>query len=293
LHRNIHLQVITYRQREQQLAAVLHPLYPTAEAASLARRALQAASGMPPHELVLHANAILPAATELILTGWQNRLLCAEPLQYITGEAMFYGLLFQVTPAVLIPRPETEELVRWVVQLYAKTDPLHILDIGTGSGCIAVTLAHSLPQASVSAWDVSADALKIARNNAAQQAVSVQFLQQDVFAVLPKQPQRYHALVSNPPYIPENEQDTLHPNVKAYEPHLALFVSDNDPLVFYRRIAQLGQQLLLPGGALFFELHPPYAGQVATVLEESNYMNIETKNDLQGRARMLKANIPV
>lgn len=219
-----------------------------------------------------------------------SRLLENEPVQYILGETEFCGLPFSVDRNVLIPRPETEELVRWI----ASDAPLfpssaRILDIGTGSGCIAVSLACLLPGASVSACDVSEGALRIARTNALRNEAEVSFFQEDILhpKFLPRLPQ-WDVWVSNPPYICECEQTGMERNVLEYEPHTALFVPDADPLLFYRTIAHLGSVHLRPGGFLYFEINRAYAEETCRMLEDAGYENMEVRKDFRGNDRMIR-----
>jgi release factor glutamine methyltransferase len=231
------------------------------------------------------------------------RLKAHEPVQYVLGEEDFYGRTFVVTPATLIPRPETEELVSLVVK-EAKHENFQfraadrsilnsqfsILDIGTGSGCIAVTLALELPDANVTAWDISPEALAVARHNAERLGANVRFEQRDVlnfqFSILNSQ---FSILVSNPPYVARAEADRMHPNVLNHEPHLALFVPDDDPLVFYRAIADLGLRALVPGGLVFLEINAQFGAETAAVFSERGYASARVLQDLSGKNRFVRA----
>lgn len=217
------------------------------------------------------------------------RLRKNEPIQYIRGCTEFYGRIFQVAPGVLIPRPETAELVDLVV----KENPAArlLLDIGTGSGCIAISLAKSLPEAKVDAWDISEEALLIARRNSEELNAGVTFRRQDVFSdeeggITPA----YDVLVSNPPYVTESEKRQMESNVLDWEPGLALFVPDEDPLRFYRRIAILGRELLAPGGRLYFEINQAYGLETAEMLEMNQYRDIRVIKDIFGKDRIVTAN---
>lgn len=213
-----------------------------------------------------------------------------EPVQYVAGIAMFFGRRFFVDPAVLIPRPETEELVALVLDHARATDKesCRILDIGTGTGCIPVTCAAELPEAEVMATDVSEDALAMARKNALLHKVPVKLLLHDILS-RPLPFQDLDIVVSNPPYIPVTEIRTMRRNVVSYEPHLALFVPDEDPLLFYREIAGQALGSLKPGGALFFETHEGYAGNVAEHLRQCGYANVVIHADMSGKQRIVKA----
>lgn len=209
------------------------------------------------------------------------------PAQYITGFAWFLDRKFAVREGVLIPRPETEELVRMITDRYKGRSGLRVLDVGTGSGCIAVTLAAELKQAKVVAVDVSESALEVARENARRHRVSVDFVRCDM---LQEGPSGYFDLiVSNPPYVTLQEKDEMRPNVLRYEPHRALFVPDDDPLVFYRAIAEYGCRSLNPGGMLWFELNERYGSEVASLLEQSGYSEVAVHDDMFGKQRMAEA----
>lgn len=215
-----------------------------------------------------------------------KRLEKGEPLQYVLGNAPFCGLNFKVGPGVLVPRPETGELVSWVIS--ETSGPAGILDIGTGSGCIAVTLASKKPQCTVKGWDISDEALSYARSNSELNGTDVVFEKHDVLASdLPEA--RFDVIVSNPPYIIEKEKSDIDRTVLDYEPALALFVPDNDPLLFYRAIAMFGKRALKPCGSLYFEINPMFAGQLQLLLERSGYHNVTLRRDIFGKLRMIKA----
>ncbi|MFD2726421.1 peptide chain release factor N(5)-glutamine methyltransferase [Hyunsoonleella rubra] len=216
-----------------------------------------------------------------------------KPIQYIIGETEFYGLKFKVNPSVLIPRPETEELVAWVLK---ETDPdkdINILDVGTGSGCIAISLAKKLQNANVYALDVSKNALEVATENARLNKVNVKFIQADILkdchAELVSASQKFDIIVSNPPYVRELEKNMMKPNVLDNEPHLALFVEDNDPLQFYKAIGEFAKTTLKKNGQLFFEINEYLGQETVALLEQHNYKNIELRKDIFGKNRMVKA----
>ena len=212
-----------------------------------------------------------------------------KPIQYILGETVFFSYRFLVDENVLIPRPETEELVDWVLTTVTPTSkPLKIIDIGTGSGCIAISLAKSLPNAEVTAVDVSAKALQVARRNAELNGVTINFLQQDILQTTAL-PDTYDIIISNPPYVRELEKKEIHHNVLEYEPHLALFVPDNNPLLFYDKIATLAQRSLNPNGSLFFEINQYLGQEIQTLLEQKHFTEITLRQDLFGNDRMIKA----
>lgn len=216
------------------------------------------------------------------------RLKQREPLQYILQEAPFCGLSFHVEKGVLIPRPETEELVEWIVSDCQKAGKVRILDIGTGSGCIPVMLAERLPEAEVASCDISAEALRVAAANVKRYGDKVTLFQADILQdELPDC--QVDVLVSNPPYITDSERKDMEANVLDWEPELALFVPDTDPLRFYRRIAQKGLDWLTEGGALYFEINRAYGAETVRMLEECGYRDIALRKDLSGNDRMIKA----
>ena len=216
-----------------------------------------------------------------------KRLQNGEPIQYVLGETEFYGLDFKVTPAVLIPRPETEELVEWIL-LETKKMNAHILDVGTGSGCIAVALAKRMRYATVNAWDVSADALAVAKGNATANDVSVSFSKVDVLGPHPVN-KYFDIIVSNPPYIKESEKEMMEKNVLDFEPHMALFVADKDVLIFYNRIADIAKEQLKENGLLYFEINQANGNEVVQLLKEKNFVDVEMKKDISGNDRMVRA----
>ena len=228
----------------------------------------------------------LTAEQETLLDNAIERLKKQEPIQYILGYSDFCGLRFKVTPATLIPRPETSELVEWIASEAAGRES--ILDIGTGSGCIAVSLAHKMPQSKVTAWDISNDALAVAAENSKVNGCVVTFEQVDILAYEPTGEQ-FDIIVSNPPYIKENEKEAMHANVLDWEPHTALFVPDSDPLLFYRTIAEKGLMLLKPGGRLYFEINRAHGKETMDMLAALGYTGIELRKDFAENDRMIRA----
>ena len=274
---------MTYQELWRPLTAV----YDEREAQAVARMVLEMRFGLTMAEVLCGQ---MPDECEL--QQIQQRLLAGEPVQYVIGEAEFGGRRFCVAPGVLIPRPETYELCQWVSNRGERREERgekeeRILDIGTGRGCIACTLAAELPEAEVTAWDISEDALAIARENAKRTHVHVSFEQVDVLHSPPIS--RYDLIVSNPPYICQQEAEAMEHHVLDHEPHQALFVPDDDPLLFYRAIAQYGSHALTPGGSLFFEINPLYANELETLLSAMSYHDIEIRNDQFGKPRMIKA----
>lgn len=246
-----------------------------------------------PHNQYLLSDAHLLSESDLLyFRAIVKRLQHNEPFQYILGTTSFFGLELATDSRALIPRPETEELVEWVTQSLDPTAPLLIADICTGSGCIALALKHSLKQATVFAVDVSHEALALATENAERLNLPIDVRAFDVLTTSPEEevlPRGFDCWVANPPYIPHKEAVEMQENVLNYEPHLALFVDDNDPLVFYRKIVYLASFHLAEGGKLFFEIHEQFSQEVSTMLSENDFINIEARKDLQGKTRMLKA----
>lgn len=215
-----------------------------------------------------------------------------KPIQYITGEAWFYGLRFEVNENTLIPRPETEELVEWILNspITQHPTPITILDIGTGTGCIPISLKANLPEANVSAIDVSEKALEVAKRNAASNKVEINFIQANILEVEDLN-QHFDIIVSNPPYVRNLEKEEIKKNVLDYEPHLALFVEDTDALLFYRKIAQIALKNLTPNGLLFFEINQYLGKETVELLQNLGFKNIELKKDMYGNDRMIKCSI--
>ncbi|TAE64667.1 MAG: peptide chain release factor N(5)-glutamine methyltransferase [Flavobacteriia bacterium] len=236
--------------------------------------------------------------TESYVKKWQtiiSELKTEKPIQYITGEAWFYGLRFEVNENTLIPRPETEELVEWIVKgLKEKGKEQRVLDIGTGSGCIPIALKKEIPNAAVFAIDISEKALEMARKNALDNQVEVNFIQQDILQSSTLQLSKssnllFDVIVSNPPYVRNLEKQEIKRNVLDYEPHLALFVDDLDALLFYRKIAQLAWKSLAPNGKLFFEINQYLGKETVELLEQLGFKNIELRKDFMGNDRMICA----
>lgn len=218
-----------------------------------------------------------------------SRLRKNEPIQYILGYADFCGSRFHVAPGVLIPRPETAELVELVAR--EAPDARRVLDIGTGSGCVAISLSKKLPSATVHAWDVSEEALAIARRNGEELAPRVIFEKRDVLRDEVAGCGLYDVIVSNPPYVMEEERASMSPNVLEWEPECALFVPDNDPLLFYRRISEMGRRQLAPGGKLYLEINQRFGREVARLLEDRFYGDVRVIKDFFGNDRIVTANL--
>lgn len=275
----------------QQLWRRLAKTYDASEAKALLRIVYEVRYGLSLSDLLVGRDVVVPQQEleQIVL-----RLEQHEPVQYILGQADFFGRTFRVTPAVLIPRPETGELCQWVVdevrdKRQETSEDLSVLDIGTGSGCIAITLAAELPETKVAAWDISEEALQVARKNALLNGVSVSFELHDALYTTAATQRTVDIIVSNPPYICNKERASMEPNVLDHEPHTALFVPDDDPLLFYRAIAHYGQTALRPEGNLYFEINPLYADPLCAMLTAMAYHDIIIKEDQYGNQRMIRA----
>lgn len=265
----------------------LQESYSVQEAANLSRIVCCEMLGQTTIDYYLGKDIILSSKEMQKLNGILARLLNFEPIQYIQGTARFLERSYHVAPGVLIPRPETEELVE--VMLREISSDARILDIGTGSGCIAISLSKAFPNARVTAWDVSEDALCIARRNNDDLQASVCFVKQDVLAWRGDGGQCYDVIVSNPPYITESEKQEMERNVLDWEPFSALFVPNNDPLLFYRRIGELGRMMLVDGGRLYFEINRAYGEATAMMLCGQGYTGIRILKDISGNDRFVIA----
>jgi release factor glutamine methyltransferase len=273
------------------LATALQAIYPAPEAQAIAALVAEHLLGLSPMQRRMQAAAPVPAAVLAQLPALQARLLAHEPVQYVLGTAHFGDLELEVTPATLIPRPETEELVQLVARAHAGRPDLRLLDVGTGSGCLAIGLARELPGSQVLAVDISTEALAVARRNADRYAPAVQLAQVDILQALPAgvAPASLDILVSNPPYVRESERPLMRDNVLAWEPATALFVPDHDPLLFYRRLAEVGRQLLRPGGSIWLEINEQLGAETAALFDTDSYAQVAVVNDFLDRTRFVRA----
>ena len=300
------IKMKTYQQLWQSLTS----LYDAGEAQAIVRTVLDVKYGMTLTDIICGKVNELSADEERKLEEIIIRLQKGEPVQYVLGEADFAGRTFRVEPGVLIPRPETTELCQWIEKdmieksivssedspedssgnsPQATDDARRILDICTGSGCIAITLGLNIPNSEVTGWDISEDALRIAQGNVEMlKARNVRIEYQDALA-LPKAAEAADLIVSNPPYICEKEKADMEKNVLEHEPSLALFVPDEDPLKFYRAIAEYASSALKSGGALYFEINPIYEKETREMLLKLDFKDIETKEDAFGKKRMMRA----
>ena len=278
----------TYQEFWQSLT----PLYDAGEAQAIVRTVLDVEYGMTLTDIICGKVNELSSDEERNLEEIITRLQNGEPVQYVLGEADFAGRTFHVEPGVLIPRPETAELCQWIeeeISSLEADDPKQILDICTGSGCIAITLGLTIPNSEVTGWDISEDALRIAQGNVEMlKAGNVRIEYQDAL-MLPKAAEAADIIVSNPPYICEKEKADMEKNVLEHEPSIALFVPDEDPLKFYRAIAEYASSALKSEGALYFEINPIYEKETREMLQSLGFKDIETKEDAFGKKRMMKA----
>jgi release factor glutamine methyltransferase len=239
-------------------------------------------------DLALNPNFEISVEEEQYWDSVLIQLKTQKPIQYILGETSFFGLTFLVNEHTLIPRPETEELVQWILETNPANSQISLLDIGTGTGCIPITLKKNLPKASVFALDVSVKALEVATKNASKNQVDITFLQNNILSTT-RLEQQFDVIVSNPPYVRELEKKEINTNVLQFEPHLALFVADNDALLFYRKIAQLAQEYLQPNGQLFFEINQYLGAEMVALVASYGFTAIELRQDIYGNDRMLRA----
>ena len=264
----------------------LTPLYDNDEAKAIVRMLLEMQFGLSWTDIVCGKITQLEAEKALLLQQMIGRLTTGEPVQYVMGRAEFAHRVFSVAPGVLIPRPETAELCDWIIE--ETPENAAVLDVGCGSGCIGITLALGIHGAHVVAWDVSNEALRIAKSNAQALHAHIDIVKQNAL-IPPADVEKWDVVVSNPPYICERERSVIARNVLNYEPALALFVPDNEPLLFYRAIAKYAAKALKRGGMLYFEVNPPYVDDIKRMLLEQRFTAIERRNDMFGKERFIKA----
>ena len=282
---------MTITEGYHYISRELLSIYDQREAENIANLMIENITGFKKLDIVINKATQLTSSQEVILHQYTALLLQHQPVQYVLHEAWFYGMKLYVDEHVLIPRTETEELVEWMLKdAETNKQPINILDIGTGSGCIPIALKKNMPAAEVWAVDISNEALLVAQRNADTQQTSITFQQADILnkpypSVLPT----FDVIVSNPPYIPLSDKKAMHPNVLQHEPHLALFVANEDPFLFYNAIVDFAQSLLNPGGSLYFEIHEAMGEEVKQQLTQKGFINVQVKKDMQGKDRMVKA----
>jgi release factor glutamine methyltransferase len=272
----------------QHIQSQLQGYYPETEIRSFTYLIFEKLTGYSRSEIFLNKNTIFSVEQQQLIEEFIQKLQKQVPIQYILGETEFYGLVFNVNDSVLIPRPETEELVDWIRNENDRRANLQILDIGTGSGCIAISLKHEFPNSEIAAFDISEKALETAQSNAALNKVEVIFSVIDILNA-PDFAEKWDIIVSNPPYVLENEKEEILPNVLENEPHVALFVPNNDPLLFYRKIALFAQKYLSQNGKLYFEINRAAGKATVELLTELGFQQIELRKDISGNDRMIKA----
>ncbi len=276
---------LSYRAWKNEFLKTLSDSYDIREAESLFFGILEML-GLSKLDFMMNDQQIPTEEVQKKISESLHRLKNEEPLQYITGKVFFDDLIFNIDHRALIPRPETEELVNWIAKRH--TQAKSFLDVCTGSGCIAMSLKNRLPNAIISACDLSADALSLARENQKLLDLDIKIFKADALGSW-KEMDAYDVIVSNPPYIPQADARLMFNNVLEHEPHMALFVKDNDPLVFYREIAKRGLLHLNPGGTLYYEIHEDFPKEMVQLMEDLGYEQVLLKKDLQGKDRMLSA----
>jgi len=281
---------MTVKQTSEWIGKELKRQYPSEEIIGLTRLIFQHSAGIDSHSVHTKPDLFLSETVTLQIKQILDGLKTYKPIQYMIGSTEFYGLNLKVNGDVLIPRPETEELVDWIIKDHTGKQGMRVLDIGTGSGNIAVALAKNLPGADVWATDVSTPALRIAKENARDQGLMIHFLFSDIMhAGAYSLPGHFDIIASNPPYIPEHEKAELPSNVAGFEPSQALFVDDEDPIFYYRKIFAFAQIKLKLPGALYVEVHEKYGKEVADFFRQEKCSSVELRKDINGKDRMIKA----
>ncbi|MBV8389956.1 MAG: peptide chain release factor N(5)-glutamine methyltransferase [Mucilaginibacter sp.] len=285
----------TVRQVSAEFADQLSTIYDSNEVNSLCMMVLENIVNISSAKIKAFPETEISTSESEAITNILTRLTTGEPIQYILGYAEFYGLTFKVNPSVLIPRPETEELVDWIISSVGRSELAvgKFLDIGTGSGCIPISLKKNLPGAQVSAIDISPEALQTAKENAELNEVNVNFILDNILNPVNNSllTTHYSLIISNPPYVTLEDKKLMHTNVTDFEPHAALFVPKDDPLIFYKAIAEFASTHLEKGGLLFFEINENYGKQIVEILFSKVFTNIELRKDMSGKDRMVKAQL--
>lgn len=288
---------MTYSEAEKNFIENLEDFYEAREAVSLARISMGHVSKIERAKYLSIKEEEIPEDQLKAYFSIQEELKAGKPLQYILGETEFYGLIFMVNPNVLIPRPETEELVDWALitlrEMHTEPGNLKVIDIGTGSGCIPISIKKFFPEPEIYALDISSTALETAKTNARINETDIQFIQDDIIS--PKNEilisTKFNMIISNPPYVLDSEKSQMSANVLEYEPHTALFVSDTDPLIFYNAIADFSLKNLQDNGFLFLEINEQFGKETIALLSDKGFKNIELRPDLRGKDRMIKASL--
>lgn len=283
---------MTYDQLLRHFTTSLTPLYGDTEARAIAETAVRSLTGWSRTDMLLNGDRTVSEPSASRFDEILARLMRHEPLQYILGETYWHGLTLRVTPDVLIPRPETSELVDIIADAERGRSDLRVIDLCTGSGCIAVALALTLPFPEVTAVDISDASLAVAAANASLCRARVRCVRADVLGSLPFAPRSADIIVSNPPYVVESEKKDMSPNVLDFEPALALFVPDADPLRYYTAIARSTRTVLVPGGRLYFEINPLFADPLEAMLRAEGYASVTVINDIHRRKRFVKCALP-
>ncbi len=264
-------------------------IYDESEANNIAELVLEHITQLSKKEQFINKSLLLNSVQQESMVTFSDRLLMHEPVQYILGEAWFSNMKFNVDKNVLIPRPETEELVEWIVKENKKLQSPSIIDIGTGSGCVPISLKKKLPESKISAIDICNAALSVAKKNAMELQADIHFLLFDFLKEENrKQLNQFDIIVSNPPYIPISDKTTMNKNVLLFEPQKALFVSNEDPFIFYKAIAEFGKNHLTEQGKIYVEISETFADDIASIFKENGYKNIVVKKDMQGKNRMIR-----
>lgn len=300
-----HKKNLPLSEIQEAAITLVNQQYESGEATELVRMLIKSYTGFTSYQLILMADSPVSSSIYEQIKSGVYRLTTAEPIQYIIGHTEFYGLDLKVSKAVLIPRPETEELVAWIVRdqadLFALADLISrhdikpvILDLGTGSGAIALSLKKAIQDSILYAIDISADALEIARENASNNSLDINFILQDILTgIFCFSDTEFDIIVSNPPYVLENELTQMRNNVLEHEPHLALFVPDNDPMKFYLPIAQFAFNALKQGGSLYLEINEAFERLTIETIQRAGFTGIVSRKDLQGKVRMIRASKPI
>ncbi len=283
--------MLSYGEAFYQLKSELQSLYDAQEATAVAHELLYSITGLEKMDRLMRKDEPLTEAQQKLYDTCKADLLKGKPLQYVTGTAWFMGKEFKVNEHVLIPRPETEELVDWIIKDHKVKQDISILDIGTGSGCIPISLQLALPGATTLSCDISEEAIEVAKENARKLEADISFIKTDFLnQKMWYNFEQYDVIVSNPPYIPQKEYKNMHTNVRDFEPSLALFVPDDDALLFYRNIAEFGKTNMKPDGVIYCELHKDHAEKTEQMFREKGYKT-ELRKDMHGNERMIKAQL--